>query len=36
MSNDEGIKKPGSFVMLSEAKHLKLLSSSGVTNNGDQ
>ncbi|PYI70433.1 MAG: hypothetical protein DMF02_08860, partial [Verrucomicrobia bacterium] len=36
MSNDEGIKKPGSFVMLSEAKHLKLLSSRGVTNNGDQ
>src|SRR6266404_9822004 len=36
MSNVEGIKKPGSFVMLSEAKHLKLLSSSGVTNNGDQ
>src|SRR6266478_6509641 len=36
MSNVEGIKKPGSFVMLSEAKHLKLLSSRGATNNGDQ
>ncbi|PYJ35780.1 MAG: hypothetical protein DME79_01335, partial [Verrucomicrobia bacterium] len=36
MSNVEGIKNPGSFVMLSEAKHLKLLSSRGVTNNGDQ
>ncbi len=36
MSNDEGMTKPGSFVMLSEAKHLKLLSSRGVTNNGDQ
>ncbi|PYI62746.1 MAG: hypothetical protein DMC60_01870, partial [Verrucomicrobia bacterium] len=36
MSNDEGMTKPGTFVMLSEAKHLKLLSSRGVTNNGDQ
>src|SRR5438132_5837205 len=36
MSNDEGMTKPGTLVMLSEAKHLKLLSSRGVTNNGDQ
>src|SRR5437762_14227562 len=36
MSNVEGIKTPGTVVMLSEAKHLQLLSSSGVTNNGDQ